>query len=306
MIPKYKLYTNSKMLSHLNTPTFLKKLNKYNFVPHLISSFQDYDYLYLVTTFYEGRNMEAFINENLTEEKIKFVSACIIQALEYLRQENIIHRDISHTNIIMDEDRYFNLIDFSYSIDYHKKDDKEFYMQIFDMITPPEILENKVYDFNSDYYSLGSTIYYLMFKEFPLSKKIRENIPDIAIDYESMNNYSIDCIDFLNKLLISNYTERIGFNNINELKNHSWFKGFDWINLNKKKIKSPFTLIKSEIKQVKCSRLALLPEELSGFLITSKIKTYNELIGNFNFSNNYLIEKSMIFKSKFNNIKKIM
>ena len=115
---------------------------------------------------------------------------------------------------------------------------------------------------------------------------------DIFIDYKTVHNYTKDCIDFMNKLLASNYKERIGFKDINELKNHSWFKGFDWIKLNQKKIKSPFRFIKNEIEQSRCTRLALNSEELSGFKIYSKKDVYNNLIGNFNFSNNDIIRKN--------------
>lgn len=282
------------MFSHLNEPKFLKNLTKYNFVPQLISSFQDYDFLYLVTTFYVGKYLHTFRMDIMTEEQIKFASACIIQGLEYLRKENIIHRDISPVNIIMDEKRYFNLIDFSFSIEYQKKDVKELYMNTFDMVTPPEMLENKKYDFNSDYYRLGSIIYFLIFKVYPLIIKRKKNIKDIFIDYKTVHNYTKDCIDFMNKLLASNYKERIGFKDINELKNHSWFKGFDWIKLNQKKIKSPFRFIKNEIEQSRCTRLALNSEELSGFKIYSKKDVYNNLIGNFNFSNNDIIRNIII------------
>jgi serine/threonine protein kinase len=44
----------------------------------------------------------------LTEEQIKFASACIIQLLNYLREKQIIHRDIMMKNIIMDKNKYFN------------------------------------------------------------------------------------------------------------------------------------------------------------------------------------------------------
>ena len=120
-IPKYKLFTYNKMFSILNEPNFLVKLNKYNFLPKIVSSFQDYDNFYLITTLYEGKSLNFFRTQNLTEEQIKFVSACVIQSLFYLRKEEIIHRDIMMKNIILDNDRYFNLIDFSFSIKYIDK-----------------------------------------------------------------------------------------------------------------------------------------------------------------------------------------
>ena len=89
-------------------------MSEYDFVPKIISSFQDYEHFYLVTTFFEGQSL----SDKLTEEQIKFVCACVIQSLLYLRKEKIIHRDIMMKNIVMGNDKYFNLIDFTYSIKY--------------------------------------------------------------------------------------------------------------------------------------------------------------------------------------------
>ena len=124
-IPKYKLFTYSKIYSHLTEPNILKKLTQYDFFPKIISSFQDYDNIYLITTYYDGKSLNYYRNENLTEEQIKFVSACTIQSLIYLREKKIIHRDIMMKNIIMDKKNYFNVIDFSFSIHYSEKDNKK-------------------------------------------------------------------------------------------------------------------------------------------------------------------------------------
>ena len=153
-IPKYKLYTISRVFSVLNEPLILKKFSIYNFLPSLISSFKDYDNIYLITSYYEGKSLDYLREEILTEEQIKFVSACVIQSLIYLRKEKIIHRDIMMKNIMMDNDKYFNVIDFSFSINYLDKNNKRNSMITYDMVTPPEILNNSEYDYNSDYYRL--------------------------------------------------------------------------------------------------------------------------------------------------------
>ena len=70
----------------------------------------------MITSYYEGKSLDYFREKILTEEQIKFATACVIQSLIYLRKKKIIHRDIMMKNIIMDNDGYFNLIDFSFSI----------------------------------------------------------------------------------------------------------------------------------------------------------------------------------------------
>ena len=290
-IPKYKLFTYSKICSHLTEPIILKKLTQYGFFPKIISSFQDYDNIYLITTYYDGNSLNYYRNENLTEEQIKFVSACTIQSLIYLREKKIIHRDIMMKNIIMDKKKYFNLIDFSFSIHYSEKDNKKKYLNTYNNVTPPEMMNFEEYDYNSDYYRLGSVIYYLIFKTYPYFVKKQNNIENIKVSYKNVKNYSKNCIDFLNKLLISDPKKRIGFKDINELKDHSWFIGYEWNKLEKKKLSSPFKLIKKDIEHTICHKISISKKHLMRYKSNSKKTSYKYLIKQFNYVNIRILNK---------------
>ena len=245
----------------------------------------------MITTYYEGKSLNYFRDKILTEKQIQFVSACIIQSLIYLRREKIIHRDIMMKNIIMDEDKYFNVIDFSFSINYLDKNNKKNNMITYDMVTPPEMLNNSEYDYNSDYYRLGSIIYYLIFKNYPFTIKNKNNQTDIFINYKNITNYTYSCIDFLNKLLVSDYKKRIGFKNISELMNHDWFKGFNWTKLEKRKIISPYSLIKNDNNNLFCSKFFFPIKYITKFQMRFKNKIYSKLIKNFDFVNSFIIKK---------------
>ena len=288
------LYPKSKIYSHLTEPTILKRFNKYNFLPKIISSFQDYDNIYLITTYYDGKSLKFFLKKNMTEKQIKFLSACTIQSLIYLRKEKIIHRDITMNNIIMDKNKYFNLIDFSFAIDYSQKDNKEKYFNTFKRVTPPEMLNYQKFDYNSDYYRLGSIIYYIIFKKYPYNVKLEKKLTNLQVNYKDVKNYSKNCIDFLNKLIISNPKKRIGFKDINELKIHSWFIEYDWNNLEKKKLISPFKLIKNEISQTLCTKIPISDNFLMKYKSYSKIKIYKLLIKKFNYVNKKALNKNFI------------
>ena len=69
------------MYSHLNEPNILSRINKYDLGTKLISSFKDYENIYLITSFFEGKSLEALKDQIMNEDKIKFISACIIQYL---------------------------------------------------------------------------------------------------------------------------------------------------------------------------------------------------------------------------------
>jgi serine/threonine protein kinase len=285
----------------LAEPNILKKLVQYDFLPKLMSSFHDYDKIYLITTYYDGKSLDFFRNDNLTEEQIKFVSACTIQTLIYLRKETIIHRDIMMKNIIMDKYKYFNIIDFSFSIEYSEKDNKEKYLNTYYNVTPPEMMQFKKYDYNSDYYRLGSVIYYLIFKTYPYIVHLQNNITNITVNYKDVKNYSEYCIDFLNKLIISEPEKRIGFKDINELKNHSWFNGYDWNNLEKKKLVSPFKLIENEIDQTLCIPISISEQYLIRYKSNLKLNLYRLLIKQFDFTNTNILNQIINFHRNSNN-----
>ena len=225
----------------------------------------------------------------LTEEQIKFMSACVIQGLTILRENKIIHRDIMMKNIVMDKDKYFNIIDFSYSIKYKDKDNRKKYLNTYDMVSPPEMLNLSVYDYNSDYYRLGSIIYFLIFKIHPFIIKKEKNINDIVVDYQIIKNYSKNCIDFLNELLISDYKKRIGYKDINELKNHSFFKGFNWSKLIKKEIISPFNFVEN-INGKNCFKIKNSIKHIIRFKRHSREQLYKNMIKKFDYINLEIIK----------------
>lgn len=226
---------------------YLKKFKENNnFIQKLISSFHDYDNLYFISKFYDGNIMD-YSDNKWDENQIKFFSACIILCLFELRKEKLIHRDLHFANLVLDEKNYINLIDFHISIEYKNRNKKPSRYSLGALrLCPPELLNGMEYDYNADYYRLGSMIYYVIFGKFPNDIKEEKHLTDIVVSYNESFNYSFDCIDFINKLIISDKEKRIGYKDINELKNHNFFKNFDWNELISGKMKSPFPKIKND------------------------------------------------------------
>ena len=219
----------------------LSKFTHSNFIQKLISSFYDYDNLYFVSKFYDDYVLNYMIKDwYFNEKQIQFFSACIIQALINLRQEKYIHRDVHFGNLVMDKEKYISLIDFHITIEYTNKNDHRYDIVGSPELCAPEMLNLKTYDYNSDYYRLGSMIYYLIFKGYPNYIMRDNNMTSFVIKHDANKEYSVECIDFINRLLVTEPKNRIGFNNINELVLHPFFKNFSWNDLIHKKMKSPF------------------------------------------------------------------
>ena len=271
----------------------MKKVINKKFLHNYISSFQDFDNLYLVTNYYEGLTLNNYKDQIMTEEQIKFIAACVIQSLTYLREKNIIHRDLRMNNLILDRNNYINLIDFSYAISYSKKNNLKNYIIGNKFDNAPEIQNHSIYDYNSDYYRLGgSIIYYLIFKKYINEVKKKVKVSNLIIEYnKNISDYSFSCIDFINKLITNDYKKRIGFRSINELKSHTFFKDFSWIDLEMQKIKSPLNFNKTKNTKSFCvkSKYSKINEKL--YYRNIKKKRFQKLLKKFDYVNKIIIKK---------------
>ena len=110
-----------------------------------------------------------------------------------------------------------------------------------------------------DYWAIGIVIYELFTFKVPFEgetqEKTKQNIIDYNINWEPiyseeiLKTYknNIDCaVDLIKKFIFLDPKKRWGDNNIKEIKNHEFFKGFDWINI--KKIKN--TAVLSHLKKI--------------------------------------------------------
>lgn len=97
----------------------------------------------------------------------RFIAQMVI-ALRFLKEQNIIHRDIKPKNILIHKDG-IKISDFGVAkiINSHNFD-KE--MMTFSGTIPfmsPQILKQDKYTFQTDVWSLGITIYFMVFQKLP-------------------------------------------------------------------------------------------------------------------------------------------
>ena len=71
-------------------------------------------------------------------------------------------------------------------------------------------------------------------REQILTKQARIRKKDVPYDW------SLDGADFINKMIQRKPTNRLGLNGPEEVKEHPWFKGFEWEELESKRMPTPF------------------------------------------------------------------
>jgi serine/threonine protein kinase len=245
---KAKVFLKKSVKSVSNERRFLENFN-YNLLCNMYYAFQDEDTLYIVMDYLSGGDLRYHIcrRDYFTENETKFIAACITLSLNYIHEKNVIHRDLKPENLVFGADGYLHLTDFGIAMEYHKGQDV-----VSASGTPgymaPEAIINKPHDFCVDYFALGVIIYELMIGERPYQGKNRKEIKeqmftleikldssDLPEDWDDEN-----IIDIINKLLKRKRTKRLGSKGCSEIKNHPWFKGIQWEQIENCTFTSPF------------------------------------------------------------------
>ena len=260
-------------------------------IVNLYLTFQDENYLYMIMDYLEGGDLRKHMKEkkfNLKE--IKFIAACIIIGLEYIHKKGIIHRDIKPENLIFDDKGYLRISDFGIAIrnDKINKIEKNNDKSGTPGYMAPERIINNIdisYGYSSDYFSLGVILYELLMLKKPFRRnndkigkflynsyeeiildlfnnekinltpsyvKKYRNIDNINKNEIKLNNEELSNLcDLINKLLIYEQENRLGYNNIEDIKNHPFFgDNFEWKKIYHRSYNSPFIKFESIFNKI--------------------------------------------------------
>ena len=225
----------------------LLEMMHHPFIINMHFSFQDNDHLYITMDLLTGGDLRYHLcrKKKFSEPETKFFIACIILSLEYIHTNNIIHRDLKPENLVMDNKGYVKLTDFGIAKFYVKENYKETsgtpgYMA-------PEVMCSQNHTIAVDYFALGVIGYEFMNGKRPYVGKNRKEIKSKILTTQVQvkkgmvpQGWSVESADFINRLIQRKPANRLGLRGPTEVKEHLWFKDYDWKNLYCGKLISPF------------------------------------------------------------------
>ena len=244
---KAKIIDKKSINSIKNERNFLSYLN-HPFLVNMYYAFQDHLNLYLIIDLFTGGDLRYQLCQNyFSEKETKFFIACIILSLEYIHTNKIMHRDLKPENLVLDSNGKVHLTDFGIA----KKISLNISTAKDTSGTPgymsPEVMCGLEHSMTVDFFALGVIGYECMHRYRPYQgnsrKEIKDNImaKQVRINLNKIpRNWSQSSADFINKCIIRKPMKRLGFNGIKELKEHLWFKDFNWGELYMGKMKAPF------------------------------------------------------------------
>ena len=218
------------------------------FIVNIKSAFQDSTKLYMVSEFMQGGDMFFHMHDGqiviFNNEKTKFYILELVLAIEFLHKKNMIYRDLKPENILLDEKGHVKLTDFGLSKILDEDNEKTFTICGTPQYLAPEVLLKKGYDKAVDWWSLGCVMYEMLSGRLPFcikrGMKLSQKIYEKGVEYPK--NLTKEAQDLIQKLLVVDPQKRLGQgpNGSEEIKNHPFFKGVNWDDAWKRKIKPPF------------------------------------------------------------------
>ncbi|CAD8143098.1 unnamed protein product [Paramecium octaurelia] len=246
VMSKAKIILKKSVQSVINERQLLSNL-RHGFLINMQSAFQDKEYLYLVMDLLTGGDLRFHIGRlrRFNEEQTKFFAACIIIALEYLHQNGILHRDLKPENLVFDSSGYLRLTDLGIARIWKPENSSDTsgtpgYMA-------PEVMCRHNHGIAVDYFALGVIVYECMLGRRPYLGRSRQEIREQMLSKQAAikrqeipPGWNMQAGDFANQLLQRKPQNRLGSNGPDEVKEHPWFKDFNWQKLENKFMVAPF------------------------------------------------------------------
>ncbi len=146
----------SKIIQVINHPNIIK----------IYDILEDIDNVYIIMEYCSFNIIEPF---NCSIKKKYSYIKQIINGVNFLHNLGIIHRDIKPENILTGNDGYFKIIDFGFSDLFSSFEKQKEALGSYGFF-PPEMLLNKRYNINIDYWNIGIISFYFLFKYYPFGK----------------------------------------------------------------------------------------------------------------------------------------
>ena len=154
--------------------SILKKVSHQNIIKYY-SSFLEKEILYIIMEYAELGDLYSLIKHYKKHSKyfdeidLWKISSEILLGLEYLHSQKIIHRDIKCLNLFITKDRHVKIGDLGVSTITSGMDNLHYTRVGTPLYISPELVKQKPYDFKTDIWSFGCSLYHLASLEPPFS-----------------------------------------------------------------------------------------------------------------------------------------
>ena len=229
-IPKVNMKNKDARKKIEKEVEILKKVNNNSHIIKLFEVFEDSNFVYLVFEYLENGDLVKYFKNNplFDEPEQKFFFKQIAKGVEYLHDNQILHRDIKLDNILLDRKMNPKICDFGIS------SVQESNKKIYDTGGTPAYLAPEVIKAEgevgpkSDIWSLGVLLYLLTFGVVPFKANDMQVLYNKIIigryKFPECDFASSEILDLIKNMLVVDVKSRYS---MQEVLNHKWFEDLD-------------------------------------------------------------------------------
>jgi 3-phosphoinositide dependent protein kinase-1 len=222
------LYMEKHILRRTNHPNIIK----------MLGWFSDTAWVWVVMEHCGGGELwDAVKTVGAPDNVARFYFAQVVDGLEYLRQANIVHRDIKAENIMLTEDLVIKLIDFGTAKDLENPHIKgagnKSRAKVFEdyvgtpQFMPQEVIKNERTDFRSDTWSTGCLFFQVLTGCPPFHAASEYLVMErvLAMDLQIPPGLNPQAVDLITTMVVTDADKRLGALSLEDLRRHPYFEG---------------------------------------------------------------------------------
>ncbi|XP_042705677.1 ribosomal protein S6 kinase alpha-4 isoform X2 [Chrysemys picta bellii] len=261
VLRKAAIVQKAKTTEHTRTErTVLEHVRASPFLVTLHYAFQTGSKLHLILDYVSGGELftHLYQRDHFKEDEVRIYAGEIVLALEHLHKLGIIYRDVKLENILLDSEGHVVLTDFGLSKEFltEEKDRTFSFCGTIEYMAPEIIRSKSGHGKSVDWWSLGILIFELLTGASPFTlegeKNTQAEVSRRILKCQPPFPTVIGPVarDLLQKLLCKDPKKRLGSgpNGAQDIKEHPFFKGLDWVELAARRVKAPFKpIVRSEL-----------------------------------------------------------
>uniref|UniRef100_A0A182N8Y9 Serine/threonine-protein kinase PLK4 n=1 Tax=Anopheles dirus TaxID=7168 RepID=A0A182N8Y9_9DIPT len=218
MINKQAMHC-SGMANRVRQEVAIHSKLKHPSILELYTFFEDFDNVYLVLELAENGELQQYLRKRITpfsEYEAAAIFRKVVDGLLYLHEHNIIHRDMSLSNLLITKDMNIKIADFGLATELNQPDEKHHTLCGTPNYISPEVASRASHGLPADVWGLGCMLYTLLVGTPPFDTNgVKSTLARVVTSlYHIPAHLSPDVRDLIERLLQKNPNERIKLDDV--------------------------------------------------------------------------------------------
>lgn len=192
---------------------------KHPSILELYEYFEDANYDYLVLELCHNGELQKYIKKKpILENEVSNIMGQVVEGIRYLHSYNILHRDLSLSNLLLTRDMKVKIANFGLAPQLSKPDEKLLTMCWTPNFISPEVASRGSHGLEVDVWGLGCLLYTLLVGSPPFDTPgVKSTLTKVVMSNYVLPSYlSPEAKDLINALLQKNPKDRIKLGQIME------------------------------------------------------------------------------------------